>query len=173
MKEIRDTDAIVACTQRISALTKHFAPTTVVKINGIIGTVADVIAVYQACLDERAALSSAQAHVKTALASRDAADEKRHAIEEGVRAWIVSELGAAGEGASDFGVAKKSRRAPSVATLVAAHKKADATRKARGTKGKRQRLEISGAVDAPSATNGAATNGAAMNGSATTGAGPH
>jgi hypothetical protein len=70
---------------------------------------------------------------------------------------------------ADFGIQPKKRAVPSVATKAVAAEKSRATRKARGTMGKKAKLKIVGVVPpAPSSTPAVAPKAASPNGAGTT-----
>ncbi len=150
MTTIRNNAAIAAtCNQRIDALKNHVSAKTAILINGETYKPAALIAVYQSILDGQAALIKSRAQVKVDLAARRDAEMQRDAFEPGLKNWVLNTLGADSNAASEFGYAppkKATRTSEDVANAV---KLAKATRVARGTMGKKQKLKIKGSLDTP------------------------
>jgi hypothetical protein len=124
---------------------------TTMPINGQPMKLADVIGIYQACIDTRSELVMQRAAFDKALESRDSAEETRQAIDKGLKAWVTGAFGADSKEAKEFGFVTPNPRAKSAATKATAVQKNLATRKARGTLGKRQKEEIKGTIVAPAA----------------------
>jgi len=142
--------------QCILALKKHVDAKTVIAIDGEPHKLVDLLAIYQACLDTRAAVRAQHASYKSTLEERDKAEAKRRATDKGLRAWVVNTFGATSTEALEFGFAPKSS-APTVATKMQAVLQSKATREARGTKGKKAKQNIKGVVAAPTAPEAPAT----------------
>ncbi len=138
------------CTQRVRAL-ETLPARTQIGIGGVLYKVGAVIAIYQAVLDNQAALIKSRAQVAADLAARRSAEEKRAAIEFGLKVWVLNHLGADSTAASEFGYAAPKRAARSAEAVANAVKLAQATREARHTMGKRERLKIRGTLVVPTA----------------------
>ena len=163
MPSIKSSSVIVdICNQRIQALEKDVSTKSVITINGASYTRAQLIAIYQASLDTRAALVTSRGQVKVDLAARSTAEQNRLAIEAGVKAWVVAQFGAESNQAYDFGYTPKKPAQKSAETKANAAKLAEATRKARGTMGKNQKQSIKGTLVAPTAPAAPATTALAM-----------
>jgi len=112
---------------------------------------ADLIANYQACIDTRAELVTQRAAFDKALAARDSAEVTRQAIDEGLKAWVTGAFGLNSAEAQEFGFAPRKLGTKSAATKATAAELSLATRRARGTRGKRQREKIKGTLPVPAA----------------------
>jgi hypothetical protein len=134
------------CNQRIQGLTKYVSPNTEILSDGKTLKVADVTAIYQACLDARAALLAKRAELKAALNVSGAAEAAREAIDPDIRSWVLLKFGAKSQEAHEIGVQPRKVGKASVATKAQGLEQAAATRKARHTMGKKQRGEIKGTV---------------------------
>jgi hypothetical protein len=162
-----NANVVTACTKRITGLAKYVKTKTAITIEGQPMKLNDVISVYQASLDTRAAVDSARAVYEKALEARDAAEESRLSLDTGLKAWVASSFGATSQVAKELGFLPPKVGVKSAATKAQAVEKQLATRKARGTGGKRQKAHIKGTIDdagkpapptdpgAPTATNGA------------------
>jgi hypothetical protein len=121
------------------------------QINGQPMKPADVIGIYQTCIDTRAELAKQRAAYDAALAARDSAESARLVTDRGLRAWVTGAFGADSQTAQEFGFLSPKIGAKSAATKATAVEKSLATREARGTKGKRQKEKIKGTLVAPAA----------------------
>ncbi len=148
--EINNAKIADLCTQRIRAL-KTLPAKTQIALGGVLYKVTAVIAIYQAILDNQAALIKSRAQVAADLAARRLAETKREAIEFGLKVWVLNHLGADSNAASEFGYAAPKRAAKSAEAVANAVKLAKATREARHTMGKRAKLKIKGTLDVPTA----------------------
>ena len=141
-----------SCAKRVLALQKYVSPTNpTITVNGETFTVADVIAIFQGCLDTRAALSTLRAQVRVAMSTRANAEGKRRAIEAFLRSWVDNQYGADSQVAHDFGYPRPKKPVLSVAAKAQANALRLATREARHTMGSKQKKEIKGAPSAPTA----------------------
>ncbi|HEY4015864.1 MAG TPA: hypothetical protein VGM06_21135 [Polyangiaceae bacterium] len=133
----------------LAGLQKHFANTATLSFGGATHAPADI----QTALSNRAAATAATAAATTTFHDAVAAEQEvRSSTQKLVadfRAFALATFGDDLEALSDFGLKprKKAVRAPE--TQVAAAQKALATRKARGTKGKKQKAAIKGTVEVP------------------------
>jgi hypothetical protein len=146
-----NANAVSTCNQRLKALGQYVKAKTPMQINGQPMKLADVIGVYQTCIDTRSDLVTHRAAYEKALEARDSAEQTRQATDVGLKAWVISSFGAESQEAQEFGFLPPKIRARSAATKAQAVELALATRKARGTKGKRQKEEIKGTLTAPAA----------------------
>ena len=147
------------CTKRLNALKEYVGNIKgTIPMNGDDLKVSDVIAIYQGCLDSRAALTKSRTQVKTALAAKTKAEMARVNADQALSAWVITKFGAGSQAALDFGFAPRkaaTRTADSKATAAALAK---ATRGARHTMGKKQKKSIKGTVVVPTAPADPATN---------------
>jgi hypothetical protein len=122
-----------------------------IPVNGVLLKPAGVIKVYQRSLKARADVVACQAAHKGALTAREAAEADRLAADENLKAWVLGRFGAGSVEASEFGFAPRKAPTVSAATRARAVEQNLATREARGTRGKKQRLEIKGVIPTPTA----------------------
>jgi hypothetical protein len=148
-KEQNNANIVSICGQRLNALTEHVKTTTAITVNGKSVKPADLIAVYQASIDTRAALVPLRAALNRGLDARDGAEVARQETDKGLRAWVVTQFGADSQEAEEFGFLPPKIGERSAETKAAAVEKSLATRAARGTRGKRQREKIKGTIVAP------------------------
>ena len=153
MSIIQNNAKIVStCGQRLIALKKFVKTTkTAMTVSGEPMKLSDLTAVYQAAIDTRTALVPQRAAYEKALAARNSAEVTRQATDKKLKAWVVNEFGANSEQAREFGFLPTKVGEKSAATKATAVLQAQATRVARGTKGKRQKEEIKGTIVAPAA----------------------
>ena len=140
-----------ACTKRLKALEEHVGNKGTIAMNGEDLKVSDVQAIYQGCLDSRAALHKSRTQVKTALAAKASAEQARVAADKALAAWVITKFGADSQQALDFGFAPRKAAARTVDSKAKAAAQAKATREARHTMGKKQKKLIKGTVVVPTA----------------------
>jgi hypothetical protein len=141
MAPTKSSDVTVAtCSKRITAL-KQYASKGQMSVHGQPVTEANAEAIYQACIDTRTTLVNLRGQVDAALAARNAADAAMSAFDAGLESWVDVTYGPKSQAAVDFGYAKKAPVKPTVVEKAAAVAKAQATRKAHGIQGKRQRAK--------------------------------
>jgi hypothetical protein len=139
-KSSNDT-IVTGSTKRIAGMKKFLTNSkTEIPIAGEVLKPADVIAIFQDSLATRAAVTTAQASYKAALADRATAEEKRSVADEGLKGYVLQRFGANSAEAHEFGY--EARKVPVLsaearATAVLLNK---ATREARGTMGKKEKL---------------------------------
>jgi hypothetical protein len=152
MPMVKNNAKIVdTCTQRLQALKAHVPAKSEIAIDGTTYKVAALVAIYQADLDTRAALIKSRAQAKVDLNARSVAAANRNAIEPGLRAWVLGQFGASSNEALEFGYSPRKVGTVTAAKRADAVKLGEATRKARGTMGKKQKLKIKGTLVAPTA----------------------
>lgn len=145
-----NSTVVAKCTQRSAAAEQYVPKKGTIQVHSQQYTQQEVEAVYQACIDARQTLVNLRGQVTAALAAKKQADATMTAFDEGLEAWVATTYGPKSQQAIDFGYAKKAPAKPSVKTKAAAQEKAEATREARGTKGPKARLEITGSTPAAS-----------------------
>jgi hypothetical protein len=130
------------CTKRLNALKEHVGNSKgTISMNGEDRKVADVIAIYQGCLDSRAALAKSRTQVKSALAAKVEAEQARIAADKALSAWVTTKFGAGSQTALDFGFAPRKAANVKVDTKAKALAQSKATRAARHTMGKKQKAD--------------------------------
>jgi hypothetical protein len=148
---------VEACNRRLIALNKHVQTKGAMTVSGKQMKPADIIALYQAALDTRAALVPLRAMFEKALVARDEAESARAAIDKALKAWVVNEFGPDSSEAAEFGFAPAKVTARTAEAKALAAQKLRATRVARGTKGKREKQKIKGTLAAPAAPSASTT----------------
>jgi len=139
---------VALCNDRIAGLTQFTQGVTSLSAKGVQYAPAALIALYQKCIDTRTALAAIRAQEKAAMTARDEADAARKAVDASVLAWAVETYGPTSPQALTFGYVAPNPAKPTAQTRAAAVVKAEATRKARGTAGKKQKAKITGAAEA-------------------------
>jgi hypothetical protein len=140
------------CTRRLNALKEHAGSIKgTIPMNGDDLKVSDVLAIYQGCLDSRAALEKSRTQVKAALATKASAEKARVSADKALSAWVTTKFGAGSQTALDFGFAPRKAATITVDTKAKAQVQAKATRVARHTMGKKQKSLIKGVVVTPTA----------------------
>ncbi len=152
-KKISIATVVRTTTQRLTAIKHHIEDGgTAVFIDGQPLTVDTIAAAFQGSVDAQAAVTSAKGRYKVLLNERAAADDLRRRYDEGMKMYVLSRFGANSEAAHDFGYAPRKIGEADVATKAQAVLLSKATREARGTMGKKQRLKIKGTLPSPDAT---------------------
>jgi hypothetical protein len=143
------------CTQRLNALERNVTdPSTKIPMNGEQTALADVIAIYQRCLDTRAAVRELVGAIRVAMAARAEAEEARHRADRALKPWVANHFGEASREAHDFGFPPGRKGVMTAEQKARAVELGRATRAARHTMGKKERLAIRGTLppEAPIAT---------------------
>jgi hypothetical protein len=146
------------CTKRLNALKEYAGNKGTIPMNGADLKISDVIAIYQDCLDSRAALAKSRTQVKASLATKTNAQQARVSADMALSAWVTTKFGAGSQQALDFGFAPRKAATRTVVSKAKAAAQAKATREARHTMGKKQKSLIKGTVIAPTAPADPATN---------------
>lgn len=141
-------DAIVASARRrLAAMKKHLAGRKVtIPLAGKLLTPAQVAAIFQESLDTQAAVAQKLAAYKGAIAARDAAEKRRLAADEAMKSWALQLFGDGSIEATEFGYAARKKPEISAEDRAKAVELRRATRAARRTMGKKQKLKIRGVV---------------------------
>jgi hypothetical protein len=159
MSNPKSNSAVVTTiNNRITAIQKYLVTEKAeIPVNGALLKPAGVIKVYQKSLKARADVVAGQAAHKGALTARAAAEADRLAADENLKAWVLGRFGAGSVEASEFGFAP--RKAPTVSAATRAHAvlQNKATRAARGTMGKKEKLDIKGVIPTSTAPAAPAT----------------
>ena len=136
-------------TQRITALQKHVSAKTEIPIAGKKVKCAALVALYQSVIDTGATVTSTKGTYKLALSAREQAELQRKTADESLRSWVLITYGPESQEAHDFGFVPKVRATVSTETRATAVALGKATRKARGTTGKKAKLKIKGTLETP------------------------
>ena len=137
----------------IAAVDKYFASATQMAIAGTTYTPATLKAVFQAEIDANNAADSTRAVYRQQIVEARAARGNAGDLRQELRTYILGNYGkAAVTMLEDFGMSPKTKSGPTVKTKAEAQVKAVATREARHTMGKKQKLAITGASAATQST---------------------
>jgi hypothetical protein len=139
------------CTKRLNALKSYVDGKAQINVDGKKQKASQVVAIYQSCLDSRAALATKRAETKAAMATRTSAEQARRSADRAVKAWVVNEFGEGSQQAIDFGFPPPKKATRTVESKVNAVALGKATRAARHTMGKKQKSLIKGTMVAPTA----------------------
>jgi len=146
------------CTKRLNALKEYAGNKGTIPMNGQDLKISDVLAIYQGCLDSRAALAKSRTQVKASLATKTSAEQARVDADVALGAWVITKFGAGSQQALDFGFTPRKQAERTVVSKAKAAAQGLATRAARHTMGKKQKKLIKGTVIAPTAPAAPATN---------------
>jgi hypothetical protein len=144
-----------ADTLLLAGLQKHFASTATMTFGGASHAPAEI----QTALANRTAATTATAAATTtfhnAVAAEGQVRDGTQKLVADFRAFVMSTFGDDLEGLADFGLTPRRKAVRTPETKVVAAQKALATRKARGTKGKKQKAGIKGTIEVPAPLPGA------------------
>jgi len=150
MPRIENRAVITALSlKRIAGLRAHVPNDARIGIAGVPHTLDDLVAVYQATLDEHTELLKLRAQIAAVLAKRSETDAKRQALDFPLKNWVLNTFGAESRAAHEIGFRAPRKGTKSPEDVANAVKLAKATREARRTMGRKQRLEIKGVLPAP------------------------
>jgi len=130
----------------VDGFNRHGSEIGAVLIDGKKVTPADVIQVAQACVAASKAAEASRAAWQTAVKADKDQRARASVFLTQVRQALLVMFASSIDSLADFGLAPRKRQAPKPPVKVEAATKAKATREARGTKGKRQKAKIKGAV---------------------------
>ena len=136
-------------TKRIEAMQKYVTNAkTEIPIGGAVLKPADVIGIFQDDTDNRKEVAVTKAAYGSAVAKRTASELKRQVADEALKGWVLNRFGETSTEAKEFGYAPRKRAAVTAEKRANAVKLNEATRQARGTVGKKQKLAIKGTLPA-------------------------
>ncbi len=107
---------------------------------------AQVAAIFQESLDAQAAVAAKLAAYKGAISARDAAEKRHLAADEAMKSLVLQLFGDGSMEATEFGYAARKKPEISAEDRARAVELRRATREARGTRGKKEKLKIRGAM---------------------------
>jgi len=130
----------------VAGTNKHF-PNGSFTLGGATYTTATLVQLFQSYGDAFAAVDAAHAQTKDAVLALRAAKAKMGPVILAYKRWLLSTFGTATQTLADFGVQPPKARTPRTSEQnAAAAAKRQATRKARGTVGKKKKLAVKGDV---------------------------
>ncbi len=138
----KSTDTSVADSKLLAGCNKHFLGLATVTVGGTALPPAAVLANVQSRITAQATLDAATVAFHKAVTNNNGTHTQTHQFMLDLRAAIRVMFGTDAVALADFGLEPPKPKTESPATRVAAAQKAAATRKARGTKGKKQKLAI-------------------------------
>ncbi len=139
----------------IDAIAKHYSGSATITLEGNDHKAKDLQAQFQAEVDAAKATQSAKTAYTQATLEEQTVTKQVTPLYKALRSYLIGLNGATSAIVADFGFTPKNTTVD-VATKAQAIEKRLATRKARGTLGKRQRLEITGTVPATTSADVAA-----------------
>jgi hypothetical protein len=137
------------CNRRIKAL-KALSPAISIVIAGKTFTVAQAVAFYQQVLDDLDAITNVRAQETKALDESRVSKKACRDFDKGLKSWAHTQFAANDPAANGFDILPKAPTVPTVDEKALAVAKRDATRKARGTMGSREKSKIHGTIPVPS-----------------------
>jgi hypothetical protein len=152
MAKINNDTTVSLYAKRISATKKYVSNLkSEIPVGGEVLKPAGVLNAFQDCLDKRTAVTVTQSAYKSALADRVESDERFRVTDEAMKGWVLNRFGVGSTEAIEFGYSARKAPTVSAADRATAVLLNQATRKARGTIGKREKLKIKGTLDVPTA----------------------
>jgi len=138
----------------IAGVTKYFSKVKSITVAGTTYTSKTLMAVFQADIDASTQVDAIRAQLKQLVASYRTTKANAKALRAELKTYILGNYGkAAVQMLEDFGMsAPKAPGKMTAATRAAAVVKAEATRKARGTMGSKEKQSIHGAPTTPAST---------------------
>jgi hypothetical protein len=135
--------------KRLAAMKKYVTDSKLtIPVGGKLLNPAQVAAIFQSSLDTQAAVAAQHAAYKGAMADRDEAEDLRRVADEAMKNWILQLFGDGSTEATEFGYAARRKPEVSAEARAKAVELNRATREARGTKGKKEKLKIRGRLPA-------------------------
>ena len=146
-KRFSHNATVASASRRLAAMKKYVAGRKVaIPLAGKLLTPAQVAAIFQESVNTHAAVAQRLAAYKGAITERDAADERRLAADEAMKSWVLQLFGDGSAEATEFGYAARKKPQISAEDRAKAVERRQATRDARGTMGKKEKLKIRGVV---------------------------
>jgi hypothetical protein len=145
--------AALASLSSIIAGTQKHTPNGSLTFGNATYAATTLVQTLQSLLDAMAAHDAAVAKAKDLLLARRDTNAQVGPVHRAYRRYLIATYGDATETLADYGLKPLKARAPlTVEQKAAAAAQAEATRKARGTKGKKQKAAIKGTVTKPATT---------------------
>ncbi len=138
-KQARDT-------QVIDGITAHFTGTTAFTLNGTVYKAKEIQRLLQDRIDAAAITTAARAKWITAAADEEAKATEAESVLASLKNHLLVAYGPKSQVVADFGFTPKKKKPADAATTALAVEQRTATRKARGTMPKAEKLKIKGTV---------------------------
>jgi hypothetical protein len=139
-------------TSAIAGIQKYYSATATLLLAGTSYTPAGLISLLQAYVSAITALQALHAQLHDAVSEGKAQRQQIHVILLALEGLVASSFGSSSSKLGDFGFTPKKQGVPSVQTKAQAQVKSQATRKARGTLGPKQKLSITGSTNGTTTT---------------------
>jgi hypothetical protein len=137
----------LASLQAIIAGTQKHLPSATITLGNVPYATSSLVALFQSVVDAMAAQTAAQASAKAAVATTRGAQAKADPLLLAYRRYLLTTFDTATTTLVDFGLESSKTPTPLTADQMVAKKtKAAATRAARGTTSKKQKLAVKGNV---------------------------
>jgi len=140
------TKTLAADGQVIVGITKDLQNVSQLPLDGDTYTPTSLVAFVQARIDAAHKIDTARAAYLDAVKVYDALNTKTTRVLRGLRNYVIGLFGELSPKMADFGFTPSPRATQTTAQKAAAAAKRMATRKARGTMGKKAKLKITGAT---------------------------
>jgi hypothetical protein len=140
--------AATANAKALAGIQQHLTGVTTLTLNNVDYTPAQLIALFQAAVLKEKATTVADKAYHDAVGAERESEQKIAPLRQALKGAVASRFGASSSTMSDFGFKPRKVRAPKAATVAKAVEQRNATREARGTKGKRQKEKIVGTLPA-------------------------
>jgi hypothetical protein len=147
-KNINKDKTINALRQAIAGVQKHFGTIPTIVLGGTPTAPSALVATLQAAIKGIDDATTAEKAFHDTVAAQNTALVAARAGLKALKTLVESQLGSTASIFGDFGFTVPTRKTPDEATKAAAVAKREATRAARGTRGKRQKAGIKGQVPA-------------------------
>jgi len=150
-KQVSNAVVVSISTQRIAGINKHLTSKTEIPVGGELVKPAALLAVYQGSLDASNDVASTRGEYRAAVAARDTNEAERLVTDEALKQWVLQRFGAGSTEAHDFGYSPRKVGTVTAAKRANAVLLNQATRLARGTMSKKEKLKIKGTLPVPTA----------------------
>jgi hypothetical protein len=139
-------------TTMITGINENVGANETVGVDGVPTGKTALVGALQAFIDAEAKVVATRASHHEAIVAQKGVIAPAAATYIGVKSFATANYAKQPTKLASFGVEPKARQVPNVSTKAEAIQKRDATREARGTKGKRQKAKITGETAAAAAT---------------------
>jgi hypothetical protein len=147
MPKISEVTKRTQARSTIQALSKRFSQDATVRVDGKTYVIRDLTAAFQGHLDVLDQLVTLRAQLAAKVAEERALAAKAQTLRARLLGFVRAEYGISPSAFADFAYPMPKKRGPKTAAAKAlGAERLRATRKARGTMGKRQRSKIKGTV---------------------------
>jgi hypothetical protein len=132
--------------QTIAGIQKYYATIPSIVLDGVSYTPAEIVKVLQDQLDRLDASAAAQGVYRKAIVAERSASTVADVLYRAFKRRVLNDYKTSEDVLGEFGLLLPKKQVPNAETKAKAVALRDATRKARGTRGKRQKADIKGNV---------------------------